>query len=300
MVHLTGHQKHLNMKKKLLAKISLILIPFASVLVSCEDDERLTAQDTQDITEEAITDAYFQDMDDMSSVAVSSPEDDEFSGGRVATTFTINDDRFQCDGIVVTLEPAEDSNLDIPKGTITIDFGTGCQDLRGNTRSGKLIVTYEGWRFMPGSKVITTTNNYVINGIKLEGTRTLTNVTASNVESPTFEVVLEDGKATWEDGSFALRESTIVWSWIRAANPLQDELHIAAGSEASGTNRNGRAYTVEVTKELEYQRLCRLATTGTKKYVIDGDKEIVIDYGDGTCDNSVVVTVNGVTRNLSI
>ena len=42
------------------------------------------------------------------------------------------------------------------------------------------------------------------------------------------------------------------------------------------------------------------AVEGTKKYIIDGSKEIIIDYGNGDCDKSVVITVNGVTRNLSV
>jgi len=39
---------------------------------------------------------------------------------------------------------------------------------------------------------------------------------------------------------------------------------------------------------------------GIKKYLIDGSKEITIDYGDGTCDKSVVITVNGISRSLSV
>ncbi len=284
--------------------LSLICFGAAVLVSSCMDEDRLTLQDTQDITEEAVTDSYFQDMDDMAGVAVQSPSDDQFSGGRVSTTITISDDRFQCDGIIVTIVPAENSTIEIPKGVLTVDFGvTGCTDLRGNIRTGKLIFTYSGWRFQPGSTVITTTDNYTINGIRLEGTRTLTNVTGSTSDAPKFNAVLVNGKATFVDLSVATRESNITWQWNKGVvlDLTDDYLLIDQSSEANGVTRGGRNYEVSLTKALKFKRSCGgIPVEGIKKYLIDGDKEIVIDYGDGTCDRKIVVTVNGITRSLTV
>lgn len=269
---------------------------------SCNEEERLTLADTQDITEEAVTDSYFQDVDDMAGVAINAPSDDQYSGGRSATTITIQDNRFNCAGIVVTVTPGANSTVDQPQGVLTVDFGTtGCADLRGNIRTGKVIFTYNGRRFQPNSTIVTTVDNYTINGIKLEGTRTLTNVTGSNAESPKFNAVLENGKATLlADGSYAERESDITWSWKRQPNPSDDYLEIDQSSVASGKTRGGREYSVSLSKALKYKRFCGIAVEGIKKYVIDGTKEITIDYGNGECDKSVVITVNGVTRSLSV
>jgi len=281
---------------------SFALIGGVLLISSCNDEDRLTLADTQDITEEAVTDSYFQDMDDMAGVAINSPADDEYSGGRNATTITIEDQRFNCAGIIVTIEPGANSTLEVPQGVLTVNFGTtGCSDLRGNIRTGKLIFTYHGWRFVPGSTVVTTTDNYTINGIKLEGTRTLTNVTGSTSEAPKFNVKLENGKATFiADGTIAERESDITWQWVRAANPTEDYLLIDQSSTANGKTRGGRTYSVSLSKALKYKRFCGIAVEGIKKYIIDGSKEITIDYGDGDCDKSVVITVNGVTRNLTV
>lgn len=281
---------------------ALSLIGGVMLVTSCNDEERLTVTDTQDITEEAVTDSYFQDMDDMAGVAMNAPTDNQYSGGRTATTITIQDERFNCTGIAVTVTPGPNSTLDHPQGVLTVDFGvTGCTDLKGNVRTGKVIFTYNGRRFVTGSTVVTTVENYTINGIKLEGKRTLTNVTGSTSEAPKFNVVLENGKATLiADGTFAERESNITWSWIRGTNAADDYLLIDQSSVASGTTRGGRAYSVSLTKALKYKRFCGIAVEGIKKYVIDGTKEITIDYGNGDCDKSVVVTVNGVTRNLSV
>jgi hypothetical protein len=145
-----------------------------------------------------------------------------------------------------------------------------------------------------------TPENYTINDIKLEGIRTSTNIQGSTNDAPKFRVVLENGKAFFPDGSFAERESDITWQWIRATNPTDDYLMIDQVSTASGNTRGGRSYAVSLVEGLKYKRFCGIAVDGIKKYVIDGEKEIVIDYGDGTCDKNVVITVNGVTRNLTV
>jgi hypothetical protein len=281
----------------LFAKIvALSLVAVSGFISSCNEEERLTASDTQDITEEAITDAYFQDTDDIGGVVIESPNDDQFSGGRSAGTITITDDRCKC--AVVTIEAS--GTLENPQGLIVVDFGAGCTDNRLNTRKGKLKFAYTGWRFVPGSKIVMTTENYYINEVKLEGTRTSTNVQGSTTDAPKFNVVLTGGKATFPDASIAERESNITWEWIRAANPSEDYLIIGQQSEAHGITRGGRSYDVSLVEALKYKRFCGIAVDGIKKYIIDEDKEIVIDYGDGTCDKSVTITVNDVTRNITV
>lgn len=291
------------MKNKLFKSTSILIITAIALISSCNEEERLSVKDTQDITEEAATDAYFQDMDDMAGVAVES--DNATNGGRISSgakiITTIQDDRFKCSGIVVTLEPDASSTQETPKGKITVDFGTtGCTDTRGNIRTGKLIFTYHGKRFISGSTVITTSENYTINGIKLEGTRTLTNVSGSTADAPRFNITLTNGKATFEDGTAAMRISNITTKWERSANPLNDKLIVEQASTASGTTRGGRSYSVSLLKQLEFKRACGMAVTGIKKYIIDGQKEITVDYGDGDCDKAISVTVNGVTRNIVV
>jgi hypothetical protein len=276
--------------------VTLSLMASIGLVSSCNEEERLTASDTQDISEEAITDSYFQDADDIGGVAIGSPSDSQYNGGRTAGSITISDDRCHC--ATVTIEST--GTIDAPKGTITVDFGAGCIDTRLNVRKGKLKFAYNGKRFQPGATIVMTTDNYSINDIKLEGTRTLTNVQGSTNDAPKFNVVLENGKAIFPDGSFAVRESDITWEWIRAANPSNDYLLIDQASTANGTTRGGRSYAVSLSEGLKYKRFCGIAVDGIKRYIIDEEKEIVIDYGDGECDKAVTITVNGVTHNINV
>ena len=142
---------------------------------------------------------------------------------------------------------------------------TGCIDAKLNTRKGKLKFAYNGKRFLPGSTVVLTTENYSINDIKLEGTRTSTNVQGSTNDAPKFNVVLANGKATFPDGSIAERQSNITWEWIRADNPTNDYLLIDQLSTASGTTRGGRSYSVSLSEGLKYKRFCGIAVDGIKK-----------------------------------
>lgn len=111
--------------KNVLKFSAIALIAVVLGVSSCkEEEERLTIQDTADVTEEAITESYFQDMDDMAGVAIEAPSDTEYSSGRTSGAVTIEDHRFSCDGIVVTIVSDATSTVEVPKGVLTIDFGT--------------------------------------------------------------------------------------------------------------------------------------------------------------------------------
>ena len=73
------------LKQNFLKFSAVALVASVLGISSCKDEEeRLTLQDTADITEEALTDSYFQDMDDMAGVAIESPSDTDYSSGRTS------------------------------------------------------------------------------------------------------------------------------------------------------------------------------------------------------------------------
>jgi len=296
------------MKTNLMFK-SLSYFTFMALLflASCQDDKiDFSANDSQNVENEAVSDAYYEDADDMSSIAVSS-DDATLTGGRESSggrsiKGKISDlaGRFDCATVeIVTSDPTPGS----PKGTITIDFGTGCTDKKGNVRKGKIVINYTGKRFISGSTVITTFADYFINGVKIEGTRTVTNASESLESNPKFGIEVTGGKATWPDGTFATREVNRTREWKRGNTPNVDEW-VVEGT-ASGTNRNGRAYQMEITKALVYKRSCAItdkvfiAVEGTKVLTVE-NKQITIDYGDGACDKLVTITVNGKSREVEV
>ena len=111
------------MKKVMqLKSLVYVLIGFFLVTTSCSDDKvDFTSNDSQNVENEASTDGYFEDSDDISAVAVWS--DNATSGARVsseARKVSISDLRFSC--ATVTIEPASGSTSASPQGNIIIDF----------------------------------------------------------------------------------------------------------------------------------------------------------------------------------
>ena len=290
-------------------RISYLFVILISVfLISCNDDKvNVTTNDSESVQNEAVSDSYADDADDISSVALSS--DDATLNGRESSNgrrvVKVVDVAKRLDCAEVSIEIAADNTPEIPKGTITINFGTGCTDQRGNVRKGIIRIKYSGRRFLANSTVETTFDGYSINDVKLEGIRTVTNITGSKEEAPKFTIVLIDGKSTWPDGTFATRTMTRTREWIRGTNPLQD-LWIITGT-ASGINRKGENYSMKITKPLIFKRECStgnkrkefIAVEGTKELTV-GDKVMIIDYGDGTCDNKVTITVNGTSKEVEV
>lgn len=281
--------------------IALISLTFLS---SCLDDKfELSDQDSQNIENEAVTDGYFEDAEDMSALAVAFEPASE--GGRIASFGKVSgtkppDLRFTGECVTVSVEVISQEEY---HGIITIDFGDGCTDIKGNVRKGIIVVEFKGRRFFPGSEIITTFDGYHINGVRIEGTRTVTNITGSTTSAPKFEIVLEDGRATWPDETFATREGSHTREWVRATSPLEDQW-IVEGS-ATGSNRNGTLYQVEITKPLVYKRECAIsnrvfmAVEGTKVLTVNSNT-ITIDYGTGECDRIVTITINGQSRSVIV
>lgn len=265
-----------------------------TAISSCTDkEERFNAADAQALSEEAIADAYYEDADDMSSTVV---YDDGATNGRVGGTITSADERMKT---CATISISGDATT--TAGTITIDFGDGCT-YRGNTRKGKIILTYSnGPAGSNGFTVVTTFDGYKINDIELKGTRTIVKQANSVETNLQHHITLVGGEAIWPDGSNITRESDFTRVWVRD----QEDPRIQLDGSASGTTRLDKSYTMEISETLVYRRECMvadgifMAVEGEKVFNTDS-KQIIINYGSGDCDRSVTITVNGISREVSV
>lgn len=292
---------------KILTKVlGVAAIASLGMVISCREDENPFAEEASYVIEESVTDYYYEDADDMAGVVVAS--EDGTAGGKVSqsSALLVDDDRF-CANVAISFLLSVGSTDLNPIGDIMIDFKDGCEDPRGNVRSGKINVHFEGRRFLPGSTLTITFDNYVINGIVLNGTRVLTNIAESTEVSPKFSVYL-NGSVEWPDGTSATREHCYEREWIRALNPVNDEWHVnqCANSDvwphdyaAAGINRRGVEYEVIIVSELVYRRGCPIAVKGVKQFIkVETGQVITVDYGDGACDRAIIITVDGSTRTV--
>ena len=263
------------------------------IMTACEDQEDHPLQngidelEVENVSSEEELQTTYDEIDLISVEADESLESDANSGGRVQMDVT--DRLTRCATITHDKEAM----------TITIDFGDGCEGPDGKIRSGIIFITYTGRLIVPGSVWTITFRDYMVNRKQVEGKKTITNVSASISDHVSLNKVLEGGKVTWPDGSFATREVDKTFTWVRADNPLRDQIHVVG--EASGMTKGGVSYKVTIISTIIWKRACRLQgvcipVQGLKLVERREHPDVLLDFGDGQCDALVTITKNGESR----
>ncbi len=276
---------------KNLNRVSVWLVALSLIAFSaCNEDEPVVnSEDISEAEDESIMDSNFDEVEDLAFAGIFDQESN-LSGGR-----TENDGRLTC--AVVTLEIDQTTEI----RTVTIDFGDGCEGPNGRVRKGKIIVTHDGriWEF--DSSISIELVDYSVNDIGVEGTRTITNKTTQGSGGIVHNVTLVGGKITWRNGDITTREVDKTRTWTRD-DTNGDVLQVTGG--ASGTNRKGVSYVMEIVEPITFKRACWadkifMPVSGIKEITTDR-AVVVVDYGDGTCDRKVTITVNGTSRDATI
>ena len=270
-------------KNAALWKILTITVALvALILTSCTEDKvgiDTTLDDQESVQLDNDDDFYLEDSNDLASSVLESETTP--TGGKVAEE---NDSRLAC--AEITRTGTDES------GTIVIDFGEGCTDPRGNVRKGKIVIEYSGRRNDPGSFWSMEYVDYYINEISIKGLRKVNNISEPGNGVLVFKVDMENGVITWPNGNQAKRIVHHFREHHRNDNNLLDRLIVYGTAE--GNHRNGRGFFIEIIEPLVYTRECReqgifIPVAGIK-LIKHGNREITVDYGDGECDNIVVIT----------
>lgn len=281
-------------KKTLGSKAVLMVLAMLFVMASCSDEDGLN---TDLLEEEAALLEDEQDADegldassDVFSVMDLAQVDNNL---KVSDEDVPPDSAYSCATITHNRE----------EKVITIDFGEGCVGLDGVLREGKIIITYTAHYLIPGAVITKTFEEYFVNEKQVEGFITITNIAPDLNSNPEFNAVLEGGKFTWEDGSFATRESDFIIEWVNAQNPLNDQFEM--DGFASGVNRRGVAYEMNITSTLIKKVICKLEgvyipVQGIKVLEREGLPTLTIDFGNGDCDNEVTITRGDQSRTVTV
>lgn len=196
--------------------------------------------------------------------------------------------------------------------SITLDFGNGCVGSDGRTRQGKLIVTYTGKYRTPGTVIIIKTQNYIVDGRKIQGMRKVTNNGTNSSGHLEYSIVDSDttgsgyANATNVDGTVATWKSTRTREWTAGEpTPLDifdDELVI--NGTADGVSSGGVAYSMTATNinihcscwlSLYFAPVSGVLTLTTS----EGTRRL--DYGNGNCDKTAMYThTNGKTYIITL
>jgi len=280
-------------------------------LASCQKDSSiLNSTDTQNVNAESASSAYVSEGSDISTNAIAGISATQYAGaradGEVVNNLADRDDRFKCATVAITRTGTKEN----PAGVITITFDPSCSDKRGVKRSGTIVISYSGRRWMPGS-YFSINANFFRNDVHVEGIDSV--ITKLSIDSTSlgylqFQSILTGGQVTFGDGKTITREHNITREWFRASVPMNDEWHTLKGGEATGKCKNGNTYQMQITKDLVHKISCLqekvfIPVSGTKIFIVTTSsetKEYDVDYGDGNCDNNITVTVNGKVKTITV
>jgi len=271
---------------------ALVIFAFSACQKEKEDPALLLAE--EEVIEETLWAELLGEVDDIGSLLhgndylnASPKNDNELD---VKNRPTTSGQR------IVTVEqiPGESAWPRFPrKVTIQyIDWQVG----QGPVKNGFKYIVLNGPIDKPGTSRIITTQDYTVGGNLIEGTKTIARLDATN-----WKITLVGGKTTFEDGTIATREMTRNRKWVAGTlTPFfiwDDEFEITGNT--NGTRRNEVTYTSTITKPILRKMACKWFVSGTKE-MISNNNTIIIDYGDGECDNIATVTVNGETREITM
>ena len=191
-----------------------------------------------------------------------------------------------------------------PKGTwpntITLDYSdAGCTS-NGRTYKGKVTITQTNEMKVPGATRTFAFDNFFIEGIQIEGSRTVTNAGLNADNQPYFTIVADE-TLTFPDGDQATHTANRTRTMTEGfgTSTRVDDVWTIEGS-ASGVNRNGNEYTVSITTPLVRKSLCAWIGSGVIEFTVN-NKTRSLDFGDGSCDRDATLTLaDGTEKEVKI
>lgn len=281
------------MKNRNLSIIVLLLLTVSLVTFSCKKDKEEEKIDNE--TTSAQDNALSQNMFDDIKKVVEEAAKDEGNTNKAGFFFGT------C--AAVTITPAWIDTTTWSK-TMTIDFGTtNCTGNDGINRRGVLTVTLSDRYVNAGSVLTVQPQNYYINDHLIEGTKTITNNGRNSSNNLSFTVQVTNGKVTFPTGGYTTWSSTRTNEWVAGESTswfsnglagLCDDVYLITGS-ATGVNRAGKSYSVNITSPLRKEICCRWLVSGTVDIVPSGLLTRTVNFGGGNCDNIATVTIAGNT-----
>jgi hypothetical protein len=291
--------KTIAMKTFSINRITTILfILFGVVLFSCQKE--LSSNNSTLVTEEqasayseesTIAEAGFDDAEDIAQTAA----DEEGN----ASEYGINGRGFHPlftelrgaigDCATITVSPNDST---YPK-TITIDFGDSCVGRDGKLRSGAIIIHLTAPLRRPGSVVTVTFRNFYLNHVKLEGTKTLSNLSVPPAHK--WSVQITGGKVTFPSGRWYSFEGIKTKTQVAGMDTrtVRDDVYEIEGRSKIEFS-NGTTITLNTETALVKKASCPWISDGKLKIKIN-DRELFLDYGypdNGQCDNKALLTWN--------
>lgn len=280
--------------------LSIVCLLLLMCTIGCTKTETgLNAStDTTTLVENVNALAFDQDIEDLLSDAFTL----NASSSKTDTSTTKTESKFRNRyGRCATVTHDDENNRK------TIYFDNDCSGLRGQSRTGTIVITYSEEQDILGSFRQTSFDDFYHNGVKIEGVRR-TEITAIDANGNITRLsTLSDGKMIYEDGTFSTKQKSFT-AYTVFDEADERESTTLTGS-ASGASSTGEEYLLTIDVPVKFLYTCfssvrfhkrgKIPVEGVKT-IVSGSETKTIDYGDGTCDLTAVVTSNGVSETVNL
>ncbi|WP_340075586.1 hypothetical protein [Leptobacterium sp. I13] len=280
--------------KNNLKKLGLLTIATFGLLASCDsntDDDVLSPPEETIVAQEV----RLADETDLISEEVTNVVEDVFAADELSSS---GRGPFMSDFLpdCVTITKVVTNNM-VEK---TIEFEGDCELPNGNVFSGTIHMSYENNPELQTRIITYSLEDFVFNGIAVEGSATIRR-TRSNENGVPQSVVERSFEATWPDGSSASFSGTRTREWIAGygSGVWADNVFLIIGN-GTFVSREGITYTKEITTPLRRELSCRFIVSGVLE-MTRNNLTASIDFGDGTCDDVAILTKpNGETEEINL
>lgn len=250
------------------------------LFTSCSEDENNAEIETsEDFT--AMQTKQAADTDEVSTGAFNIIEtayvEIEEQGGRMTSLFP--------DCVTITITSENGFTF------ITLDFGLGCELNNGNIVSGKIHISYGP--IQNGTRTINYSfEDFIFNDKGIEGGGTIFREHSNAIGNPqsTFH---KNIVVTFPEGLVATVDGTRVREWVEGvgSGTWMDNVYLVTGNWTIEFS-TGHSRSALVTEALRREATCHYFVSGLLE-ITRNETTGVLNYGDGTCDNIAILTVNG-------
>ncbi len=276
------------MKTRKLVLGMLLLAGMAILYTGCKKDEETDPNQSDNreaevnaTKDDALADKLFSELTDITDEAMRNNE--KSYKGMVLDTI------FMGPCVTVTID-----TLSFPF-TITIDFGdVNCLCNDGKWRKGKIHVEHSGPYWAVGTVITTTLEDYYVNNHLLTGTKIATNQGLNTNNNPTWTIHV-DGQVVKPDGGVITWIGDRMREWAQGHNTpflWWDDVYMLTGSH-NVVASNGSTLSATIIEGLQVALNCYWIEAGIIELQHSDLPLIVLDYGQGSCDDDAVVYIDG-------
>ncbi|MBW8685674.1 hypothetical protein [Chitinophaga rhizophila] len=184
--------------------------------------------------------------------------------------------------------------------TMLIKFGAGCADLTGRVRAGNIQVTYTNYFYYPGAVITIKPLSYTVNGIAVQGTKVITNLSTNSIYK--YSAVMNDGVLKLDTVTVNYKSNATITQTdgLSTLTDVTDDVFSIYGTDSLlYPNGTAAAIVVGEADALERRIECPWFSKG-KALVTVGNLTANVNYGNGICDDSVSIDLGDKVKSIKL